>query len=129
LANLEQKRGGLGYGLYGDDPLAFFLLDEQLAYGNPSWIALENCFVPEENLLGRPGQFLGENWLGKINFAFTANYLGSARAMDDWGLNYVRERGGGKDPYRQLRFGELKSLLRRFATFPLWRGANVQTGS
>jgi alkylation response protein AidB-like acyl-CoA dehydrogenase len=31
LANLERKRGGLGYGLYGDDPLAFFLLDEQLA--------------------------------------------------------------------------------------------------
>jgi alkylation response protein AidB-like acyl-CoA dehydrogenase len=24
LANLKQKRGGLGYGLYGDDPLAFF---------------------------------------------------------------------------------------------------------
>jgi hypothetical protein len=28
LANLERKRGGLGCGLYGDDPLAFFLLDE-----------------------------------------------------------------------------------------------------
>jgi hypothetical protein len=24
LANLERKHGGLGYGLYGDDPLAFF---------------------------------------------------------------------------------------------------------
>ena len=35
LANLERKRGGLGYGLYGDDPLAFFLLDEHLAHGNP----------------------------------------------------------------------------------------------
>jgi alkylation response protein AidB-like acyl-CoA dehydrogenase len=232
LANLDKKRGGLGYGLYGDDPLAFFLIDEYLAYGNPStahcfqvhnnalmmisvigrndqvsrwieptikrgallpgcgaeplgsppsraervnggyvvngtkhyatnaaladwfwigsvgfenrpralmfmvhkdtpglkidteawrptgmraclspWITLENCFVPEENLLGRPGQFLGENWLGKINFAFTANYLGSARAMYDWALAYVRERGGGKDPYRQLRFGELKSMI------------------
>ena len=232
LANLARDRGGLGYGLYGDDPLAFFLLDECLAYGNPStahcfqvhnnalmmitqigtekqiarwieptvkrgallpgcgaepqgaapstatrvnggflvngmkhyatnatlaewfwigsvgfedqpralmfmvhrdtpglkidaeiwrplgmracvspWITLENCFVPEENLLGRPGQFLAENWLGKINFAFTANYLGSARAIYDWGLSYVRQRGGGKDPYRQMRLGELKSLL------------------
>ena len=232
LANLDKKRGGLGFGLYGDDPVAFFLIDEQLAYGNPStahcfqvhnnalmmidamssdgqikdwieptikrgalipgagaeplgalpttakrtkggylvtgtkhyatnatlaewlwigriasdshplpimfmlhrdtpglridseiwrptgmracvspWLHLENCFVPEENLLGRPGQFLGENWMGKINFAFTANYLGSARAMYDWALNYVRERGGGKDSYRQLRFGELKSMI------------------
>jgi alkylation response protein AidB-like acyl-CoA dehydrogenase len=29
----------------------------------------------------------------------------------DWALNYVRERGGGKDSYRQLRFGELKSMI------------------
>ena len=39
------------------------------------WLYMENCFVPEENLFGQPGQFLGENWMGKINFAFTANYL------------------------------------------------------
>jgi alkylation response protein AidB-like acyl-CoA dehydrogenase len=232
LANLDRKRGGLGYGLHGDDPLSFFLIDEHLAYGNPStahcfqvhnnalmmidamandeqilrwieptvkrgalipgagaepygspptmakrvkdgylvsgtkhyatngslaewlwigrvtsdshatpmmfmmhrdtpglkidtdiwrptgmracispWLYLEDCFVPDENLLGAPGQFLGENWMGKINFAFTANYLGSARAMYDWAIHYVRERGGGKDVYRQLRFGELKSML------------------
>jgi alkylation response protein AidB-like acyl-CoA dehydrogenase len=232
LANLDKRHGGLGYGLYGEDPLSFFLLDEHLAYGNPStahcfqvhnnalmmldamasdeqiarwiaptikrgalipgagaepygsppttakrtqggylvsgtkhyatnaslaewlwigrvasdaylapimfmmhrdtpglkidteiwrptgmracaspWLHLDNCFVPEENLLGKPGQFLGENWMGKINFAFTANYLGSARAMYDWALSYVRERGGGKDSYRQLRFGELKTML------------------
>lgn len=232
LANLDKKRGGLGFGLHGDDPLNFFLIDEHLAYGNPStahcfqvhnnglmmidamardeqvaqwiaptiergallpgagaephgvapttarktqggylvsgtkhyatnagmaewlwigrvasdshdkpimfmlhkdtpglkidsaiwrptgmracvspWLYLENCFVPEENLLGRPGQFLDEKWMGKINFAFTANYLGSARAMYDWSLRYIRERSGAKDSYRQLRFGELKSML------------------
>ena len=232
LANLGKRRGGLGFGLYGDDPLAFFLIDEHLAYGNPStahcfqvhnnslmmidamasdaqvtkwieptvkrgalipgagaepygappttakrveggylvsgtkhyatnaslaewlwigrvasdahsqpimfmlhkdtpglkidsdawrptgmracvspWLYLDNCFVPEENLFGQPGQFLGENWMGKINFAFTANYLGSARAMYDWALAYTRDRNGGKDAYRQLRFGELKSMI------------------
>lgn len=232
LANLDKRRGGLGFGLYGDDPLSFFLIDEHLAYGNPStahcfqvhnnalmmidaiasdaqvkewiaptiargalipgagaephgapptsakkvaggylvngtkhyatnaslaewlwigrvasdshskpimfmmhrdtpgltidaeawrptgmrscvspWLYLNDCFVPEENLLGRPGQFLDENWMGKINFAFTANYLGSARAMYDWALAYIRERNGGKDSFRQLRFGELKSML------------------
>jgi alkylation response protein AidB-like acyl-CoA dehydrogenase len=29
------------------------------------WLYLQDCFVPEENLLGRPGQFLDENWMGK----------------------------------------------------------------
>ena len=232
LANLDKRRGGLGCGLHGDDPLSFFLIDEHLAYGNPStahcfqvhnnalmmidamaeeeqvkrwieptikrgalipgagaephgsppttakkvpggyrvsgtkhyatnaslaewlwlgrvqsdshdkpimfmlhkdtpglkidveiwrptgmracvspWLHLDDCFVPEENLLGKPGQFLEEGWMGKINFAFTANYLGSARAMYDWAREYARERGAGKDAYRQLRFGELKSML------------------
>jgi alkylation response protein AidB-like acyl-CoA dehydrogenase len=49
--------------------------------------------------------------MGQINFAFTANYLGSARAMYDWAVDYARGRGGGKDSYRQLRFGELKSMI------------------
>ena len=232
LANLERKHGGLGYGLDGDDPLAFFLLIEHLAHGNPStahcfqvhnntlmminamatgaqrerwleptikrgallvgsgaepqgtpptsarrvdggfvvngqkhyatnatqaewlwigriayegrtgvlglmvhrdtpgltidesawrpmgmkacvspWLQLKDCFVPDTDRIGELGQFRVENWLGKINFAFSANYLGSAQAMYDWALAYVQQRGGGKDPYRQLRAGELKSLL------------------
>ncbi len=232
LANLGRQHGGLGFGLYGEDPLSFFLLDENLAYGNPStahcfqvhnnalmmldamasdeqlaqwieptlkrgallpgagaepygvaptmakrvqggyrvsgtkhyatnaslaewlwigrvesdshpkpimfmlhrdtpgltidtsawrpsgmracispWLQLKDCFVPEANLLGQPGQFLDENWMGKINFAFSANYLGSARAMYDWALGYTRARKGSGDSYRQLRFGELKSML------------------
>ncbi len=232
LANLERRYGGLGYGLDGDDPLAFFLLIEHLAHGNPStahcfqvhnnvlmmvnamatveqrkrwldptiergallvgagsephgsppttarrvadgyvlngtkhyatnatmadwiwsgkiafegkfgvlglmvrrdnpglkidasswqptgmkacvspWLQYKDCFVPEKDTIGQLEQFQSENWLGKINFAFSANYLGSAQAMYDWALDYVRERGGGKDPYRQLRAGELKSLL------------------
>ena len=84
---------------------------------------------PKKTLLGHPGQFLGENWMGKINFAFTANYLGSARAMYDWALNYIRERGGGKDSYRQLRFGELKSMLDAVAPDALQRRSNVQDES
>jgi len=72
---------------------------------------LESCFVPDEDVFGRVGQFRSENWLGKINFGFTANYLGASQAIYDWSVKYVRERGGGKDPWRQLRVGELKSQL------------------
>lgn len=75
------------------------------------WLYYKDCFVPEEDTVDNLEQFQNENWLGKINFVFPANYLGSAQAMYDWALDYVLERGGGKDPYRQLRAGELKSLL------------------
>ena len=46
LANLAKKRGGLGYGVYGDDPVAFFLIDEYLAYGKPS---TAHCFQVHNN--------------------------------------------------------------------------------
>ncbi|HEX9455429.1 MAG TPA: acyl-CoA dehydrogenase family protein, partial [Candidatus Binatia bacterium] len=48
LANLDKRRGGLGFGLYGDDPLSFFLIDEHLAYGNPS---TAHCFQVHNNAL------------------------------------------------------------------------------
>ena len=46
LANLDKRRGGLGFGLNGDDPLSFFLIDEHLAYGNPS---TAHCFQVHNN--------------------------------------------------------------------------------
>jgi len=48
LANLDCRYGGLGYGLDGDDPLAFFLLIEHLARGNPS---TAHCFQVHNNTL------------------------------------------------------------------------------
>ncbi len=48
LANLDRRRGGLGYGLHGDDPLSFFLIDEHLACGNPS---TAHCFQVHNNAL------------------------------------------------------------------------------
>lgn len=62
LANLERKRGGLGYGLYGDDPLAFFLLDEQLAYGNPS---TAHCFQVHNNALMMINQLGSEDQVAR----------------------------------------------------------------
>jgi len=47
LANLGKRRGGLGFGLYGDDPLAFFLIDEHLAYGNPSTASVAQKLVDQ----------------------------------------------------------------------------------
>ena len=57
LANLDKRRGGLGYGLQGDDPLSFFLIDEHLAYGNPS---TGHCFQVHNNALMMIDAMAGE---------------------------------------------------------------------
>ena len=71
-----------------------------------------NCFVPEENLLGKPGQFLGENWMGKINFAFTANYprLGAGDVRLGARLTSATA-AAARTPTASLRSGERKSML------------------
>ncbi|NIO09203.1 MAG: hypothetical protein GTO40_14805 [Deltaproteobacteria bacterium] len=111
----EGKPGALGLMVHRDTP--GLTIDEAAwrpmgmkACVSP-WLQLKDCFVPETDRIGELGQFRNENWLGKINFAFSANYLGAAQGMYDWALDYVRKRGGGKDAYRQLRAGELKALL------------------
>ena len=74
-------------------------------------IKLENVFVPEEYQLGEPGLLMRDNWLGKINLGFTATYLGAMQGIFDYLVPYVRDKGRGKDPFRQAQFGEMKTRI------------------
>ena len=74
-------------------------------------VKLENVFVPEEYALGEPGMLMSGNWLGKINLGFTATYLGAMQGIFDYLVPYVRDKGRGKDPFRQAQFGEMKTRL------------------
>ncbi len=70
-----------------------------------------DCFVPDECILSRPGGFHTEHWLGKINFGFTANYLGSLQAMLQWSVDYLRQRGQVDNQIYQMLIGELRSRI------------------
>lgn len=74
-------------------------------------IYFEDCFIPKEDLLCGPGEYVRSNWLARINLGFTANYLGALEGMYDWLLIYVRERGRGADAFRQMAVGELRSQI------------------
>ena len=106
LANLDKRRGGLGYGLHGDDPLSSFLIDEHLAYGNPS---TAHCFQVHSNALmmidAMAEDAQVEKWI-EPTIKRGALIPGAGAALE-----YTRKRSAGKDPHRQLRFGELKSML------------------
>lgn len=74
-------------------------------------IYLKDVFVPDENVLGEPGTYPRGRWQGRFHLGFTANYLGTAEGMYDWYLDYVRQKGRGKDGILQMRTGEMKIAL------------------
>ncbi len=63
LATLSEDKGGLGYGFHGRDPLAFFLIIEQLARVNP---ATAHCFQVHCNSLQLTEYFGEDDILAKV---------------------------------------------------------------
>lgn len=46
-------------------------------------VKFENCFVPKEDLIGRPGEYLTGNYQIRSLCAFASNFLGTIEAMFD----------------------------------------------
>lgn len=72
---------------------------------------LDDVFVPDEDVLGTPGEWFRGKWLAKINLGFTSNYLGTLYGMYDWLVPYLRDRSGRKNPIYQTHIGELKARI------------------
>lgn len=74
-------------------------------------ITLDDVFVPDINILGKPGDYPRGRWQGKFHLGFTANYLGATEGMYDWYKEYVIGRGKGKADLIQMRTGEMRIQL------------------
>jgi alkylation response protein AidB-like acyl-CoA dehydrogenase len=74
-------------------------------------ITLDDVFVPDENILGKPGDYPRGRWQGKFHLGFTANYLGTTEGMYDWYRQYVVGRGKGGSDLIQMRTGEMRIAL------------------
>ncbi len=72
---------------------------------------LTDCFVPDENIVGRHGQFFADHWLAKINMGFTANYIGGLRAIYDFVVDYVCQRGSAQEQVYQVAVGEMRARI------------------
>jgi alkylation response protein AidB-like acyl-CoA dehydrogenase len=77
------------------------------AADSPS-IRLENCFVPDEMVLGEPGTFPRERWQARLHLSFAAQYLGGSEGIFDILSEYLPKRGTTGDAYAQLRMGEIR---------------------
>src|SRR5690606_24978709 len=70
-----------------------------------------DTFIPEQNLLGRPGQYLQEDWQARFVPHYAASFLGAAAAAADYALEHVEATGRHDDPYVQQRIGKIAMAL------------------
>ena len=70
-------------------------------------VYFHNTFIPDENLIGYPGQYLKEGWQTCFIPHYAATFLGAAEAAYDYGLNYITTQKKIEDPYVQHHIGQM----------------------
>jgi alkylation response protein AidB-like acyl-CoA dehydrogenase len=92
-------------------------------------VHFDQTFIPEENRLGQPGQYLREGWQTRFSPHYGATFLGGAEGAYEYALEYVASQEKAGDPYVQHRIAtmalNLESShlwLRRVAD--LWQAGN-----
>lgn len=74
-------------------------------------VKFDNTFIPAENLIGYPGQFLIEDWQTRLTPQYASTFLGGSEAAYEHTLAYVKLRGAEEDPYIQHRVARMKMNL------------------
>jgi alkylation response protein AidB-like acyl-CoA dehydrogenase len=70
-------------------------------------VNFRRTFIPEENLIGYPGQYLKEGWQTCFIPHYAATFLGAAEAAYDYALEYVTTQNKVDDPYIQHHIGQM----------------------
>ena len=71
------------------------------------FVRFDQTFIPKQNLIGYPGQYLLENWQTRFTPHYGATFLGAAEAAYDYTLEYVLAQKKGHDPYVQHRIAKM----------------------
>lgn len=79
-------------------------------------ITLNDVFIPDANVLGKPGDYPRMRWQGKFHLGFAANYLGTTEGMYGWYRDYIVGTGKEKSELTQMRTGEMKIALESAAS-------------
>ena len=121
LVNTEGP-GGARHGSASPDSLLLMacdLSDPSVVFDGSWWdpigmratvshmVRFNNTFIPDENLIGRPGQYLNEEWQTCFAPHYAASFLGAAEAAYEYALDYVRGQKKGGDPYVQHRIATM----------------------
>lgn len=70
-------------------------------------VKFDRTFIPDENLIGYPGQYLLEGWQTCFIPHYAATFLGAAEAAYDFALEYVITQNKVEDPYVQHHIAQM----------------------
>jgi alkylation response protein AidB-like acyl-CoA dehydrogenase len=70
-------------------------------------VHFRNTFIPDDDLIGYPGQYLKEGWQTCFIPHYAATFLGAAEAAYDYALNYITTQNKIHDPYVQHHIGQM----------------------
>ena len=70
-------------------------------------VNFRRTFIPDENLIGYPGQYLKEGWQTCFIPHYAATFLGAAEAAYDYALEYITTQNKSEDPYVQHHIGQM----------------------
>ncbi|HEX8847858.1 MAG TPA: acyl-CoA dehydrogenase family protein [Pyrinomonadaceae bacterium] len=70
-------------------------------------VNFRRTFIPDENLIGYPGQYLKEGWQTCFIPHYAATFTGAAEAAYEYALKYVTTQNKVEDPYIQHHIGQM----------------------
>lgn len=70
-------------------------------------VHFHRTFIPDEDLIGYPGQYLKEGWQTCFIPHYAATFLGAAEAAYDYALDYITSQKKIDDPYVQHHIGQM----------------------
>ncbi|MBL4707414.1 MAG: acyl-CoA/acyl-ACP dehydrogenase [Flavobacteriales bacterium] len=94
-------------------------------------VSFNDTFIPKENLIGYPGQFLTEEWQTLFTPQYAATFLGGAEAAYEYTLSYINKQNKGNDPYIQHRIAKMSLNIETAnlwlrKTADLWKNNRIE---
>jgi alkylation response protein AidB-like acyl-CoA dehydrogenase len=80
-------------------------------------VRFRQTFIPDENRIGEPGQYLSGGWQAAFAPHYAASFLGAAEGAYEYALEHLTAQDKGGDPYIQQRVARMSIHLE---TAHLW---------
>ena len=80
-------------------------------------VRFDEVFIKDEDVIGKPGDYVRTNFQTKLLPQFASNFLGGAEAVLDFAVEYLKSKKKVDDPYTQHYLADMQTNVQ---TITLW---------